>query len=75
MMVNRVIQGQCQYGPPSKEKMFYKRLRMELREYWKKGNLEQLLNVAVYAYLESIAPQNPRFHWDPFVDSVTRGKV
>lgn len=36
------------------------------------GNFEQLLNVAVYCFLESQAPQHPRFHFDNGVESVTR---
>lgn len=43
---------------------------------WKKsntsGNFEQLLNIAVYCFLESEAPQHPRFHFDNRVKSVTR---
>lgn len=43
---------------------------------WKKsntsGNFEQLLNIAVYCFLESETPQHPRFHFDNKVESVTR---
>lgn len=46
---------------------WWKRLRRE-----KSGNFEQLLNIAVYCFLESEAPQHPRFHFDNKVKSVTR---
>jgi hypothetical protein len=71
-MANRLCVGQCQYGPPRKDKLFFSRLKKESTAYGKKGNMEQLLNIAVYAYLESFAPQNPKFHFDNTVDSVTR---
>lgn len=50
----------------------------KLDAWWKKnkrdksGNFEQLLNIAVYCFLESEAPQHPRFHFDNGVESVTR---
>jgi hypothetical protein len=50
------------------------RLELELKEYKITGNNEHLLNVAVYCWLESMAPENKRFHFDATVDSATRGK-
>jgi len=51
------------------------RMKLEVTAYRKSGNREHLLNIANYAWLESQAPENPKFHWDNTVDSVTRGKV
>lgn len=48
------------------------RLAKELAAYKKTGNMEQLINIANYAILEAMAPENPRFHFDAGVDSVTR---
>jgi len=51
------------------------RLSKELKAYRKDGNIEQLLNIAVYAFLESVAPENPKIHWNAAADSVTRGEM
>lgn len=75
MMSKRIAQGHARYGPPKADKMYIKRLKMELKEYTKTGNLEHLVNCSNYCWLESVAPSNPRFHHDSTVDSVTRGKV
>jgi hypothetical protein len=48
------------------------RLLKEVQHYKANGNFEQLLNVAVYCFLESSAPENKKFHFDATVDSVTR---
>jgi hypothetical protein len=50
------------------------RLRRELEAYERTGNHEQLLNIANYAFLESHAPQNGKYHFDPAVDSVVDRK-
>lgn len=75
-LVNRRYQGSLRYErnyTPDRRKQYMKRLGMEFRNYRTNGNYEQLLNMAVYCYLESRAPQNRRFHFDPSVGSVTRG--
>jgi hypothetical protein len=71
-MVNRIIQGEARYGPPKKEQNYMTRMIMEVKAYKRTGNREQLVNIANYAYLESICPENPKFHWDSTVPSVTR---
>ena len=48
------------------------RLVMETKAYRRSGNREHLLNIANYAYLESICPENPKFHFDPEAKSATR---
>lgn len=72
-IVNRLMQGHARYGHPKKSKQFLSRLKLELKAYEKTGNVENLYNVAVYSFLETQAPENPKFHFDPTVDSVTRG--
>ena len=74
-MIKRLIVGEIRYGPAKKEQKYMTRLRLELNEYKKKGNMEQLINIANYALLESMAPENGKFHFDSAVESVTRGKV
>lgn len=74
-VANRLSMGRHRYGDPDKGKQYMRKLEMELRAYKKTGNYEQLLNIAVYAWLESVAPENGKFHFDATVESVTRGKV
>jgi hypothetical protein len=74
-LANRAIQGHYRYGPPDKRKKYLTRLSMELKEYKKRGNCEQLYNIAVFCWLESLEPENKKFHFDPSVDSVTRGRI
>jgi hypothetical protein len=74
-MSMRIAQGAARYGPPKQSQQFMRRLALELQAYKKTGNAEHLYNIANYAWLESLCPQNPRFHYDATVDSVTRGKV
>lgn len=74
-MINRRFVGGLRYGIPARRKRYLTRLSKELRAYRKTGNLEQLLNIALYAWLESYAPENKNFHWDPTVDSVTRDEM
>lgn len=71
-MTNRRIVGGMRYGPIRARKKYMTRLSKELRAYRLNGNMEQLLNIAVYAYLEAYAPENKLFHFDNTVDSVTR---
>ena len=74
-MVNRLAFGEYRYGPPNKSQNYMTRLIMEVKAYKRTGNYEQLLNIANYCWLESRAPENKKFHFDPSVDSVTRGKI
>lgn len=73
MMANRHGFGAARYGDhPIATQKYLSRLKMELKAYQREGNMEQLLNVAVYAFLESFAPENKKFHFDPYRESVTR---
>lgn len=74
-VANRISMGHYRYGNPNVDKQYMRKLGMEFQAYKKTGNYEQLLNIAVYAWLESVAPQNKKFHFDATVDSVTRGKM
>lgn len=73
-MANRLMQGHARYGEPTKEQHYMSRLTTELQAYKKSGNAEQLFNIANYAYLEFVAPENKKFHHNASVDSVTREK-
>lgn len=75
LMVNRRAVGQLRYGAPKRSQKYLTRLRKEVKAYIANGNQEQLINIAVYAFLEWIAPEHPRAYFDPTADSVTRGKV
>lgn len=77
LLANRRAHGWAQYerhrfGRPERRQRYARRLKREVRVYDKTGNFEHLLNVAVYCHLESEAPENPRFHFEANVDSVTR---
>lgn len=74
-MANRLMQGHARYGSPVSSQNYMTRLIMEVKHYKRNGNMEQLINIANYAWLESQAPENPKFHFDSTVDSVTRGKL
>lgn len=74
-MAFRIIQGHFRYGAPQKRKLYLTRAIKELEVYEKTGNGEHLYNAANYCHLEMYKPQNPKFHLDNTVDSVTRGKV
>lgn len=74
-MSMRVAQGHARYSAPDQRKLYLKRLKMEIAAYTKTGNAEHLFNAANFCWLESEKPQNPKFHFDPSVDSVTRGRV
>lgn len=73
-MANRLMQGQCRYGEPKASQNYFTRLMMETKAYKRTGNQEHLINIANYCVLESIAPENKKFHFDNTVDSATRGK-
>lgn len=73
-MANRRAIGALRYGRTQRRQKYLSRMRKELDAYARDGNMEQLLNIAVYAFLESEAPENLRFHWDATADSVTRQK-
>lgn len=63
------------YGVPIRRQRYMTRMKRELKAYEKSGNHEQLLNIAVYAFLESYAPENRKYHFNPAVDSVTRKEM
>ena len=71
-MLNRITVGHVRYGAPDAKKKYLTRLTAELKAYKKTGNEEQLLNIAVYCWLESLKPENPRHHFNSTVGSVTR---
>lgn len=72
-VVNRRCVGALRYGDrPDKLQRYMRRMTLELRRYRETGNFEQLLNIAVYCFLESQAPQNGKFHFDPSAASATR---
>lgn len=72
MMSKRIIQGYYRYGLPKSEQKFLSMMKLEFKAYAKTGNMEHLVNIANYAFLESIAPENKKFHFDDTVDSVRR---
>lgn len=74
-MSRRIVAGHHQYGLPNKRKRYMTRMELELKEYKRTGNVEHLVNIANYAWLENEAPENKNFHFDNTVDSVTRGKI
>lgn len=75
-MCNRRIVGALRYGAkPNRRQKYMTRLSKELRAYRSEGNFEQLLNIAVYAYLESAAPENSKLHWNAYADSITRADM
>lgn len=74
-MTNRKCVGHLRYGPPQKRQQYIKRLELELKSYKRTGNFEALINIANYAFLESQAPSNKKFHFDPAAASNTRDKM
>lgn len=75
-MANRRVVGALRYEDiPDSRKKYLTRLKKELKAYEKGGNFEQLLNIAVYAFLEGVAPQHLKFHFDPNAESVTRAEL
>lgn len=75
MMANRRTVGQFRYGDPTSKQRYMTRLGKELAAYKVAGNIEQLVNIAVYAYLEMEAPENPKHHFDPTAESITRAEM
>lgn len=74
-MTNRRVVGAIRYGDkPKVQQKYLSRLKKELKAYEQNGNFEQLLNIANYAFLEGAAPQNPKLHFDPNAESVTRAE-
>lgn len=73
-MLNRLWVGGLRYGPPERRKRYMSRLLAETDAYKASGNREQLLNIAVYCFLESVAPEHKKFHDNANADSVTRKK-
>ena len=71
-MANRLIVGEFRYGSPQRRQRYMSRLEAELEAYKKSGNREQLINIANYAVLESIAPEHPQAHFDNTIASTTR---
>jgi hypothetical protein len=72
-VLNRRVVGGLRYGDrPQRRQKYLTRLKKELRAYAANGNFEQLLNIAVYCFLESETPENKKFHFDATVESVTR---
>lgn len=72
-VVNRRCVGALRYGDrPQRRQRYLSRLTKELEAYRADGNYEQLLNIAVYCFLESVTPENRKFHFDPAAASVTR---
>ncbi len=72
-LVNRFCVGSLRYGDrPDRRQCYLTGLAKELRAYRSDGNAEQLMNIAVYAFLESAAPENKKLHWNAAAPSVTR---
>jgi len=74
-MLNRAGVGNLRYGAPASRKKYMRRLALELAAYRKTGNGEHLFNIAVYAWLETVAPQHKHQHFNMAAESVTRGKL
>lgn len=72
LVANRFAVGHLRYGSANRRQKYLSRLKREIRAYALSGNQEQLINIANYAFLEWIAPENKKAHFDPTVDSVTR---
>ena len=72
LMTNRLAVGHLRYGRAQRSQHYLTRLKKELKTYIKEGNMEQLINIANYCFLESIAPENGKFHFDPYRKSATR---
>jgi hypothetical protein len=72
LMTNRRSQGGIRYGEINRKQKYLTRMTKELKAYRDSGNAEQLLNIAVYAFLEWHAPENKKYHFDNNSKSVTR---
>lgn len=73
-LVNRLLVGALRYekNGPQPENRYLSRMERELKAYKRTGNMECLLNIANYAFLESQAPENQRFNHDSYAGSNTR---
>lgn len=75
-LMNRRVVGGLRYSQrPKRKQRYLTRIRLELKAYERTGNFEHLLNIANYCFLESEAPENRKFHFDPNADSATRPVV
>lgn len=74
-LMNRRQLGYLRYGRTRSTQRYMSRLKKELDAYERDGNMEQLLNIATYSFLESFAPENSKFHFDATTDSVTRKEM
>lgn len=73
-MLNRLAVGELRYGSGDVSQKYLTRMKKEIHAYSKSGNQEQLLNIANYALLEAMYPENKRAHFDASTKSVTRKK-
>jgi len=72
-MSKRIAQGHPTYGDPvNSGQPFLHFLKCELDAYDRTGNRDHLINIANYAWLESIAPQHPNSHMDARTASTRR---
>ena len=69
------MQGYARYGAPKREQCYLTRLKLEIDEYDRTGNKEQLINIANYASLEYQYPEHPLSHEDNNIGSVTRHSI
>lgn len=74
-MANHALQGVNRYGPPDRKQKYMTRIGLELAAYRKTGSHRHLVNIANYAALEAVAPENGRFHRGDEGASATRGKL
>lgn len=74
-MANRIQVGEVRYGAPKRRQRYMSRMKVEMEAYRKNGNMEHLLNIANYCWLESEAPENKKFHFYAEVGSVTRSEL
>lgn len=66
-VVNRRVVGSLRYEPerrPTPKNRYMTRMKKEIDSYKRDGNFEQLLNIAVYAFLESAAPENKKLYFE-----------
>lgn len=71
-MANRLMVGEWRYGAPDPRQRYMSRMVEEVKAYKQSGNSEHLMNIANYAWLESVAPEHPRNHFNAYVPSATR---
>lgn len=74
-VLNRAGVGNVRYGEIDTRKRYMTRIGKELRAYRRTGNVEHLLNIAVYAWLESVRPEHRKQHWDATAESATRAEM